>query len=218
MNDGLANRLQSLRKSIASVRAYRDAVRAQADSHEREVESLRYRADLNQRSSEVIKKWLEDLLESNISSMADLATSGLRFIIRDQVLTFRIKQELKYNRLSMRFVIEEDGVESDPMSSFGGGAVLVVSLILRLAVMARLKMGNLLLLDESMSALANKYVPSAADFMRQLSEETGVNIFMVTHNDEFLSNAHTAYEAYVVRGKDGLKSLRLRAREYGRGP
>lgn len=69
-------------------------------------------------------------------------------------------------------------------------------------------MGNLLLLDESMHALANKYVPAAAAFMRQLSEQTGINILMVTHNEEFLCHSHTAYEGTK---QDGV--LRLSSRK-----
>jgi len=82
--------------------------------------------------------------------------------------------------------------------------VVLISLVLRLAVMARMKMGNLLMLDESMVSLANKYVPAAAEFLHQLAEQTGVNILMVTHNPEFIAHAHIAYEGY----KD--KSLKLR--------
>jgi ABC-type uncharacterized transport system ATPase component len=112
----------------------------------------------------------------------------------------------------MRFLLEEDGIEADPMTSFGGGAAVVSSLVLRLAVMARLNMANLLLLDESMSALALRYIPAAADFMRQLAEETGVNIFMVTHNEEFMAHAHVAYEGYTEKGPDDIKSFCLRRR------
>lgn len=205
-------RLQSLRDGIAAVRAHRDLVRSQRASAETVIAGSRYKADLNQKGSEVIKKWLEDLLRTNVGSIADLVTTALRHIIFDQQLTFRIIQEPKYNRLAMRFVIEENGVEADPMSSFGGGAAVVASFVLRVAIMSRLKMSNLLLLDESMFALANRYVPACADFMGQLSQETGVAIFMVTHNDEFMANASTAYEGFVEPGDDGLKALRLRRR------
>jgi ABC-type uncharacterized transport system ATPase component len=112
----------------------------------------------------------------------------------------------------MRFVIEENGVEADPMTSFGGGAVVIASLVLRLAVMTRLKMAKLLLLDESMLNVANRYVPGTADFMKQISQETGINIFMVTHNEEFMANADVAYDGSFEVGSDGLKSLRLRRR------
>lgn len=205
----LRGRLQALKEDIARAEAHRDSVRARREAAERAAASLRYDAELQQKSSEVIKSWLDDMLRSNVDSIASLATSGLRHVIHDHDLSFHIRQELKYNRVSMNFVIEDGGVEGDPMSSFGGGAVLVASLILRLAIMSRMRMGNLLLLDETMFALANKYVPAAADFMRKLSEETGVNIFMVTHNEEFMSNAHTAYEGFSAPAGDDSANKRV---------
>ena len=71
---------------------------------------------------------------------------------------------------------------------------------------------KLLLLDESMAALALKYIPAASDFMPQIAEETNVHILMVTHNEEFMSNAHIAYDGYIEKGDDTIKSFRLRRR------
>jgi len=212
----LPERLRQFSEDVTRLESHRDFVVSERESAEADAEKARYEADLQQKSSEVIKSWLDDMLRSNVDSIAELATSGLRHIIDDQELAFAIRQELKYNRLSMRFAIEHDGIEGNPMSSFGGGAVLVASLILRLAVMARMRMGNLLLLDETMFALANKYVPAAAEFMRQLTEKTGVNILMVTHNEEFMSNAHVAYEGSLEAAPEGdpnKKVLRLRRRQ-----
>jgi len=199
-------RLGSLKVGTAKLVAYRDLMKMQADAAEARIAKLQKRADVLQRASDVFKEWLDDSLRQNVGAISDLVTTGLQHIIHDQKLTFKIKQEMKFNRLSMRFTIEDDGVEGDPMSSFGGGAVLTASFILRLAIMSRLGMGNLLLLDESMHALANRYVPAAASFMRQLSEQTGINILMVTHNEEFLNHAHTAYEGR----KEGVLRLHKR--------
>lgn len=196
--------LDQLIDDVARVRAYRDVLARQVSATEQEEAGHRYKADLYQKCTEVFKQWLEDSLEKNIQSMAELGTTALKHVIHDQELLFKIQQDPKLNRLSMKFLIEQDGVEGDPLASFGGGAVVLLSMVLRLAVMARMGMVNLLLLDESMMALANRYVPSAADFMRRLSEETGVNILMVTHNPEYLAHAHVAYEGH----KDG--SLKLR--------
>jgi DNA repair exonuclease SbcCD ATPase subunit len=203
MND----RLDAVRAGVAHLSAYRDVMLSQVATAEAKVSKLQRRSELLQKASDVFKEWLDDSLKQNVGAIGDLVTTGLQHIVHDQSLTFKIKQEMKFNRLSMRFAIEDDGVEGDPMASFGGGAVLTASLILRLAIMARLGMGNLLLLDESMHALANRYVPAAAAFMRQLSEQTGINILMVTHNEEFLNYAHTAYEGR----KEG--ALRLHKRK-----
>jgi len=196
MEVSLSQKFSTLKEGMSSLRAYRGILREQMASCERDAERYEYRADLLQKCSDIFKAWLEDLLEKNVGSIGKLVTNGLHHIIHDQDLVFKLHQEMRFNRLSMKFLIEEDGVEGDPMASFGGGAVLISSLILRLAIMSRMNMGNLLLLDESMHALANKYVPDAAAFMRQLSERTGVNILMVTHNEEFLDHAHVSYEGW----------------------
>lgn len=210
MNVELERRMAELCGKVNKLCMYRDLLRSQIASGEQSVFGLQAKAELFQQSSDVFKSWLEDSMHKNLDSMSDLVTSGLRHVVHDQRLSFKIKQELKYNRLSMKFMIKDEDAdaEGDPMSSFGGGAVLTASLILRLAIMARLNMGNLLLLDESMHALANKYVPAAASFMRQLSEQTGINILMVTHNEEFLTYAHVAYE-----GKNEGNVLRLHRRK-----
>lgn len=199
--------LDQLVTDVTRVKAYKDVLSQQLSSLEQRDSDHRYKAELFQKCTELFKRWLEDSLEQNIQSMAELGTTALGHVIHDQDLKFRIEQDAQLNRLSMRFLIEDDGVEGDPMASFGGGAVALLSMVLRLAVMARMGMVNLLLLDESMTYLANQYVPAAAEFMRRLAEQTGVNILMVTHNPEYLAHAHAAYEGR----KDGsLKLRRLR--------
>jgi len=192
----LYEKFDNFKRQAERLLMYRDLIRSQIQSEKILIDQNHYTAELNQKSSEIFKTWLEDLLENNVNSISELITSGLQSVIHDQNLIFKINQELKYNRLSMRFSIDNDGIEGDPLDSFGGGAVAFISFILRLAIMTRMQMGNLLLLDESLASLANYYVPMAGDFMRRLSEETGINILMVTHNDEFVNYAHVSYEGH----------------------
>ena len=200
-------RLRSLQDDSVRLSAYRDLLLSQISNAEAEEKNQKYKSDLHQKCTEVFKTWLEDSLNQNVNSIAQLATTGLKHVIGDQDLIFSIRQDPQKNRLSMRFVMEEDGVEGNPLDSFGGGAAVVISLVLRLAIMARMGMGNLLLLDESMASLANVYIPSCAEFMRQLAEQTGINILMVTHNPEFVQHSHMAYEVYKTSGNTKLKTI-----------
>ena len=212
MHEAAVNRLKQLKDGINKLSTYRDILQSQIGTLAREEGELIYKSDLHQKCAEVFKNWLEDSMKRNVDSMAQLATTGLQHVIHDQKLAFSIKQEPKYNRLSMRFVLEKDGIEGDPIQSYGGGAAVIISFVLRVAVMSRMKMANLLILDESMLALSNSYVPAAAAFMRQLSEETGINILMVTHNPSFLEHAHIAYEGRLENS--GVGALRLRQFKY----
>lgn len=205
MESRAQQRFQEFHSNVEKLKNYRNFLSLQISNFESEIVGLEYKSQLFQKCSEMFKKWLEDSIEQNINSISELVTAGLNHVIYDQNLKFKIQQEMKYNRISMKFVLEdEDGTEGDPLVSFGGGPTVVISYILRLAMTARLGMGNLIILDESMASLANFYVPSAASFMKKLAEQTGINVLMVTHNNEFLSRAHVAYEAF----KD--KSLYLR--------
>lgn len=163
-------------------------------SLEQEEKEKKYEVELYQKLLELFKKWIDESVAKNVDAISDLVTTGLHHIIDDQTIKFTIKPDHKASRIEMQFLVEQDGFSGDPLDSFGGGATAIISFILRVAVMSRVNCSNLLILDESLSALANVYVPGCADFLRKISEELDINILMVTHNNEFLSKAHTAYE------------------------
>lgn len=214
MNPEFVSRYQRFKSNLNGLHTYQSILASQLKTLEQEEADAKYKIELYAKGAEVIKQWLDDSLKVNIDSMAELATMALRHIMYDQELTFRIKQEPKYNRISIKFVLEEESpkgiVEGNPLDSYGGSAAVIISLVLRLAIMSRMGMGNLLLLDESMFAVSAQYVPKAAAFMRQLSEETGINILMVTHNPSFLEYAHTAYEGH--KGTS-LKLVKIKTEE-----
>lgn len=201
------DKLRRLTSGLQKVVIYRDMIQNQIIDLETQEQKLRYHVELRTKEGEILKSWLEDSIHKNIDSISELTTNALRHIISDQEISFRIQPEPRNNRLAMKFLVEQDGFEGDPLDSFGGGAAVVISLVLRLAIMARMNMGNLLLLDESLSALADVYIPSCGDFMRQLSEQTGINILMVTHNASFLGHAHVSYEAISGPGGFILKRI-----------
>lgn len=192
----LESKFKELSSKLEKLNVYHQIVENRYKKSVSDSSNFKYKSELYSKASEIFKRWLEDSIEKNVESISELTTTGLNYIINDQNLKFVIKQEQKNNRIAMKFVLEQDGVEGDPLYSYGGGAAVVISLVLRLSIMQRMGLGNLLILDESMVALANAYVPNAASFIRQLSERTGVNILMVTHNPEFLNGAHVAYEGY----------------------
>jgi DNA repair exonuclease SbcCD ATPase subunit len=202
-------RLDALKRNLSRIELYREMKEADLKRVTSDLNEARKKVDLYAKCTEIFKSWLESSIEQNVNSIAELATEGLRHIIHDQDLRFHIKQEHKNNRLWMRFIIESDGSEGDPLTSFGGGAAMICSLVLRIAMMKRLGMCNLLLLDETMVAVSNAYVPMTAEFMRKLSEKTGINILMVTHNQEFVENSHVAYEGHKT---DSLRLRRIPSR------
>lgn len=194
MDTVITKRLSDLRDDLVRVRALRDVKQKRAETLKKESEEFTKKSLIYSKCLELFKSWLEDSVTKNVVSISDLATSALNHVIDDQSMSLSVVQEHKNNKVHMGFVLNQDGNSGDPLNSFGGGAAVLISLILRVSVMQRMKMCNVLILDESMVALANAYVPNAASFMKELSDKTGVNILMVTHNPEFIQNSHLSYE------------------------
>lgn len=211
MNSELSKNFDLFDRHIDKLDSFNEYLESSIKSKNDMLDQYISRSGLYQKCSEIIKTWLEDMLDKNVNSIAELVSNGLDHVIDDQQIQFSIKQEPKYNKISMRFVMSKDGHEGDPMDSYGGGAVHISSLILRLAIMSRLNMANLMILDESLNALAAKYIPNCGEFIKQLSEKTGINILMVTHSPEFLNCAHTSYEGNSVSlgVKDGHEVHKL---------
>ena len=94
-------RFSKFKSGLNGLHTYQGILASQFKILEQEEADARYKIELYQKGAEVIKQWLDDSLKTNVDSMADLATMALRHIMFDQELTFRIKQEPKYNRISI---------------------------------------------------------------------------------------------------------------------
>lgn len=94
------------------------------------------------------------------------------------------------------------------MEAFGGGPASIISLILRVLAIRRLKKWPLLALDETLAAVSDDYVDQTGVFLRELSARTGIPILLVTHKPAFLDHAVNGYRGVeVVDG--GVRHLKL---------
>lgn len=100
-------------------------------------------------------------------------------------------------------------VKLDPLTADGGGKVDVISLGLRLAALLlyRPSLEKVLILDEPLRFLsssttsAKPYRLRAVEFLKQISQEYGIQVIAVTHDEELLSVADKIHE--VALDQDG---------------
>jgi ABC-type Mn2+/Zn2+ transport system ATPase subunit len=76
---------------------------------------------------------------------------------------------------------------------------------LRIVVLNRRGLRPLLLLDESLAAVADHYVPRVGQFLALLSERMGLDVLAVSHNPALVEASTTAYR---ISNKDGEASFR----------
>jgi ABC-type lipoprotein export system ATPase subunit len=79
--------------------------------------------------------------------------------------------------------------------------------LLRIVVLTRRGLRPLLLLDESLAAINEQYIPRVARFLSLLSDRLGLDILAVTHNPTLVEEADTAYRIQAQKGAAVFKPL-----------
>ena len=85
----------------------------------------------------------------------------------------------------------------------GLGVADVIGFALRIAllVLYKPKVRPVLFLDEPFRNLSMDYVSNASKFMKQVAQELGIQLVLITHNTEFISDAEQVIRLDKVNGK-----------------
>lgn len=193
--EALGDRIRALGERASRLEARRDMITERISQFEQEIAQCESEDLLLDQVVRLFRHMLQLYVYSYAESFGDVITEGLQSVFADQDLTFRIDVIEKRGKIHVQFVTTHNGIEGDVLQSFGGGVSAIQSLLLRVMVLLRAGLAPYLFLDESLAALSKEYVPSAGEFLRALCHELGVNILLVTHQQDFLDYADRAYRA-----------------------
>lgn len=211
--------LQGVQNLAHRAEALRETLRHQVTVVEDKIRHHRNEEALLELVSGLLRRLLDLEVTDGIRSVEKLLTEGLADIFFDQNLSVRIETEDSRGKIGVSVVTiskEEDGriIEGQAEEAFGGSVTTLESLLLRIAVIFRRKMRPVLLLDETMAAVADKYVDRAAIFLSTLSERLGLDILLVSHDSAFVG---AAKHAYRIERRDGKAVFRkLQAADKGK--
>lgn len=158
-------------------------------------------ADANRELQEA-QVLLEDILEAQalLQQTAKETQEALRFHIQDLVqaaldsvfpgvYTFEVEFEIKRGRTEANLRLDKDGEKINPMDATGGGVVDIIAFALRLAAWSLSKTGNTILLDEPFRFVSSNLRPLCGEILQGLSKKLGLQIIMVTHDEEMMAVA-----------------------------
>jgi DNA repair exonuclease SbcCD ATPase subunit len=175
------------------------ALRARGLAIEAELQSLRAQKESFEKAAAVLGSIGEQRQEQAQKKIESLVTKGLQTIFGEEY-AFRIEQVTVANRPEVNFLVKsttEDGkvIETDVLSSRGGGLASVVGFLLRVVIMllSNKSQENIIFLDESFGMLSAEYEGRMAEFLKKISEETGITIVLVTHSDAYSDLADKRY-------------------------
>lgn len=106
---------------------------------------------------------------------------------------FCIEFDVSRGKSSASMYLEKNGLRLDPMVSNGGGVGDLVALGLRMACWVIGRTDNVLIMDEPYKNLSANFRPIMGEILKNLSRRLGLQIILVTHDTEIISNADKVF-------------------------
>lgn len=195
----------SLRSDFLRVQALRSSEISKLEQLNEKINDLLAKQDVLEKVSELFRRLIDQEVIDNAKTAEGLLTEGLKAIFDDLDLSAKAHVDVQRGKVSVELLTvqtEDDGSQTEGLSTdaYGGSVTTVQSVLLRIVVLTRRGMRPLLLLDESLAAIAESYVPRVGEFLSLLSERLGLDVLAVTHNPALIEQAKTAYR---IQKKDG---------------
>jgi len=210
-----ASRVEALRERTTHLKALRGRLRKDLTSKEAEVVELSATIERLCRVEVLFRALMDLLVHKQVQSVEAITTEGLQTIFYDQDLHLESELSTKYNQVSIDFLFRQGSkddprmVRAKPLENFGGGPASVVSLILKVLTIQRMKRLPLLVLDESLDAVAEEYIEGTSQFLSKLASRLGLNLLLVTHKTSFADHAdHAAQCREVIQDDDRFLALK----------
>jgi len=197
-----------LRSQVNDLRAHKNALETQIagqgnllDIKEKELDDYKKAQKVIQRVAQITQKQLE----YHVSELVSLALSGVFENPYDLVVDFVQKR----NKTEAELWFEREGERVDPLDASGGGAVDVASFALRVSLwsLRHKKTRRTLILDEPFKHLSAELQPRAGEMLKEISERMGIQIIMVSHNQDLIGIGDKAFEVTLKAGISKVREL-----------
>lgn len=195
------NLIERVRRGRWELEQYQNGLAAatlEADRLEALLQSQELAQALLQKVAKDTQEQLKFHLESLVQSALDSVFPG--------VYTFQLEFKLARGKTEAEIYLDKDGERINPMDSSGGGVVDVVAFALRVATWAIGRTDNVLILDEPFKWLSVGLRPLAGDILKGLSKRLGLQVIMVTHDEEMIGIADRIFSVDQRRRRSIVKA------------
>lgn len=206
----LVEQYNQLTRSLARVEALRDASLKALSESQTQVAVLEAEEETLSRVADLFRVLIDREVMDNAKTVESLLTEGLQAIFDDLDLSVRTEIEVQRGKVAVDLITvqkQSDGttIEGSTTDACGGSVSTVQSVLLRIVVLNRRGLRPLLLLDESLGAVAEHYVPRVGQFLSVLADRMGLDVLAVSHNPALVEAANTAYR---IQKKDDKATFR----------
>lgn len=156
-------------------------------AYKRDLRDARATLETAQEAQTIIQQVAQQVQQQAHAKIAHVVTTCLESVFPDPY-EFRIRFDRKRGRTEAQLLLYRDGLLlEDPLDESSGGVLDVAAFALRLAclVLSKPPRRRLLVLDEPFKHLSRENRPRVRGMLETLSKEMGVQIILVTHDEEF---------------------------------
>lgn len=126
-------------------------------------------------SFEALKQVKPILSASSIDQCEKLANIALKTI-------FETESSIKYSPEDGQFVVDNGEFCCSLQNANGGGYLAVISLVFNIFLLLKMNKRLILFFDEHFTQISDEYFNNFFSFLRRLTSELGVDVFIVSHD------------------------------------
>jgi len=162
---------------------------------------------------ELFRQMADAEITEATQAVESLLSEGLYTVFEDQDITVETEVRLVRGKVSVdlhtiRKYPDGREIKNSSLEGFGGSITTIQSILLRIIVMLKQGLRPLLILDESLMALENRYIETTGKLLRSLCERLDLDALVITHNPELVEYAHTHWD--LKKGKNSSTFKRVK--------
>ena len=199
--------LTELKEALQIKKGVRQRIETELEAKETKLKQLQtdlFSYEKARAIMQLVAKETQEQLEYKISELVSLGLSAIFDNPYELVLNYEIKRGK--TEADLLFKRGENVVK--PMLASGGGAVDVAAFGLRVAIwsLKSPRTRNTIVLDEPFRFLSKQHQVKAGQLLSEISSKLGIQIIMVTHNQEFISAADKVFN---VKKENGISKVEV---------
>jgi len=174
----VSRQVSDIKKELETLRARRDVLLEMVESLEKERAEVSAKLELLDKVQRVLQIVAREVLKGSAEEIQSTVEQGLSEIFGEKA------------KFTLEIVEFGDTIRVTPLlqnreivSSFGGGVVDVVSTVCRVVFLCLSPLPRVLILDEVGKWLSAEYQAAFGRFLKQLSDEMGIQIVLVSHRE-----------------------------------
>jgi hypothetical protein len=207
----LLKQSQDAKLVLARIKGDRDSLARRKTLAEAEIDTYKNEQLELMKTKAVLDDLVRSFIGFQLDRIKEYVGYGLKTVIPDQELDFECEITTKMNKPWVEFLtVNSEGISANALDGFGGSVAQIESLILRVLAILQLKLYPLIVLDESLNAVSEEYLPNLSHLLSELSKQLGVKILLVTHNKEILTSATRIYKASEKNGSLHIEEVKDR--------